>query len=417
MSSYCYFKKEYDTAYTCSYTINEDGIFLLEVDYDIDGEAKYESDVIRFGSEKEYEPRDITVIDDEAKKSYILKSAEYRGSSSAFGGGYHFSKCKFEALYYFTSKSLSDLNSLPETPRIKLLSVYSKTIMKWRGNSDCYERDNEDSISFIISKKPDADIIEIKKNNIGYVEIKTDWKGTRTIDQLMIDFSGLLRIHFNRKVKYDDISSYLNELIMYMQLYEPGAFTIDGIRVETDEGHFDFHCPTFVTEKKTQKVSNSSVKCTLAEFLQRCYQKIPYRNSKPEIRNIPYVVVHNYRGLEDNFLMYFRFIETYYKKQQIKGIQSGFIKWSLDNNYKLEEMSDKTKETIANEIVSLRNRYVHSGYYLKNNSLRVNRENEKGYTVNNIGAEWIYEKTKILRAIVIDIIFSNMLEFDSYNYK
>ena len=72
-----------------------------------------------------------------------------------------------------------------------------------------------------------------------------------------------------------------------------------------------------------------SVKDDILVFLEKCYNSIPYRNSKAEIRNIPYIVLNTSRGLEDNFLIFYRFIECYYKKQQISNIRKNFVTYSI----------------------------------------------------------------------------------------
>ena len=40
----------------------------------------------------------------------------------------------------------------------------------------------------------------------------------------------------------------------------------------------------------------------------------------------------------------------------------------------------------------------------------------KNYTLNNIDVKWIYERTKILYSIAIDIIFKNMLGYEKYKF-
>ena len=41
---------------------------------------------------------------------------------------------------------------------------------------------------------------------------------------------------------------------------------------------------------------------------------------------------------------------------------------------------------------------------------------DKNYTLNNIDVKWIYERTKILYSIAIDIIFKNMLGYEKYEF-
>ena len=123
--------------------------------------------------------------------------------------------------------------------------------------------------------------------------------------------------------------------------------------------------------------------------------------------------------------MLYKTIECYYKKQNIKGITSSFINYSIHNNYsKSKNMTEDEIEDLARQIICLRNRYVHSGYYIKNNSLRITfkdldekKSNLKSYTLNKVDVKWIYERTKILYTIVIDIIFKNMLKYKKYGFK
>lgn len=93
------------------------------------------------------------------------------------------------------------------------------------------------------------------------------------------------------------------------------------------------------------------------------------------------------------------------------------------SNAILSDFDKKIKYGLSLE-ECLRNRYVHSGYYIKNNSLRITFKDLdektsklKNYTLNNVDVKWIYERIKILYTIVIDIIFKNMLEYKKYRFK
>lgn len=115
-----------------------------------------------------------------------------------------------------------------------------------------------------------------------------------------------------------------------------------------------------------------------------------------EIKEREHIVIKTSRSIEDNFLLFYRFIECYYKKQQISNIRTTFITYSIK---------------------------VHSGYFIKNSCLRVSFDrinrtrNFRDYTVNNVDIHWIYERTKMLYTIVIDIIFHNMLGYSDYMFN
>lgn len=85
----------------------------------------------------------------------------------------------------------------------------------------------------------------------------------------------------------------------------------------------------------------------------------------------------------------------------------------------LEADEEKIDDLVA-EIVTLRNHYVHDGYYIKNEQLNITypkinkKPNPKNHIVSKVDFNWIYDRTEILYKIVIDIIFKNMLGYDEY---
>lgn len=170
------------------------------------------------------------------------------------------------------------------------------------------------------------------------------------------------------------------------------------------------------TKPKKNK-GEKSVQCDIMDFLERCYSSIPYRSRKSDVRNIPYIIVKRDRSLEDSFLMYYRFIECFYKKQDIPEIKTKFIAYSLNKNY--VEQGKKLPlehENLTREIIKLRNHYVHSGYYIANESLRITFDDaSKNYTAK-ADVDWIYKRTKILYECSIDIIFRDMLKYEKYDF-
>lgn len=244
------------------------------------------------------------------------------------------------------------------------------------------------------------------------------------INEIIIKLDGYIEIEVSRKVKYNEIYKYIYELMTYIQLLRPDKLRINKITVCVDEVYYGFILPLKENKYKSSSIENS-VSDDILDFLSKCYKLIPYRNGKSEIRNIPYVIFDYSRNIEDTFLMLYKTIECYYKKQNIKGITSSFINYSIHNNYsKSKNMTEDEIEDLARQIICLRNRYVHSGYYIKNNSLRITfkdldekKSKLKNYTLNNVDVKWISERTKILYTIVIDIIFKNMLEYKKYRFK
>ena len=101
-----------------------------------------------------------------------------------------------------------------------------------------------------------------------------------------------------------------------------------------------------------------------------------------------------------------------------------FVSAAINEHYAAKNnVSDDQIEYYIQEIICLRNHYVHAGYYIKNGSLRIKfdpidgKKNPKNYTASGVDAHWIYERTNILYRIVVDIVFTEMLGYKDYRFK
>lgn len=415
----CYFNDKYDEKYDCQYEIKEDLIEVV-VKYDIMDEIPAINGLRTFGSNTEFKKRDILIIDNQARMNYLLKAAHCCGHTEVLespDGGY---KTKFSTRYYFKNGNYEKLCNILNN-NIRKIRVYSKLINEFIGYPSLSkeETDNE----YIIKLKRDTikQKIEINSNNIKSIEISDNWKSelSRKNNKIDIELNGYIEIEMDKCISYEEVYDYVNELTIFFQLLKPCKFDIDKIAVEIEGFFYELCCPTNEIKYKDSYVNNS-VKENLLQFLFKCYTTIPYRNSRNEVRNIPYIILNTSRNIEDNFLMFYRFIECYYKQQNIKDIQTTFIKYSIENNYK-----DKIEniENIVQEIICLRNYYVHKGYYIQNKKLFIafpkidKKANPKNYIAENVDFNWLYKRTKILYEIVIDIIFKNMLQYDNYEFN
>lgn len=418
----CYFNDKYDEKYDCQYEIKDD---LIEVvaKYDIMDEIPAINGLRTFGSNTEFKKRDILIIDNQARMNYLLKAAHCCGHTEVLGspdGGY---KTKFTTRYYYKYGNYEKLCDISNSENIKKIRVYSKMINDLIGYPSVSREENGNE--YIIKLKKDAvkQKIEINKDNIKYIEVSDDWKSeiNRKNNKIDVSLNGYIEVNLNKNIVYEEVYEYVNELIMFLQLLRPCKFRIDKIVVEINKTFFELCIPMNEIKYTSSHVDNS-VKEDLMQFLFKCYTKIPYRNSKNEVRNIPYIILNTSRNIEDNFLMFYRFIECYYKQQHIKDIKNSFIKYSIDNNYKNKEKI-KNIENMVQEIICLRNHYVHNGYHISNKKLYIafprieKKANPKNYRAENVDFDWIYKRTKILYEIVIDIIFKNMLQYDNYEFN
>lgn len=417
----CFFNGDYKRKFSCEYEKKDNGIEVI-VDYEILDEIPETNGSKLYTKDIEFDERDILIIDNFNKKNYLLKNAGYVGYSSSSGTPDGGTKTSFYSNYYFAHRDYNKLCDLPKMPKVKKIKIFSSLINDIIGYPSVDIKDTSDECVINLNKNLEYKQIVLGKNNINNITINDIWNSIHSFKNrnLNVELSGYIEIELLKRVNYDEIFEYIYELMIFMQLLYPNKFNINKIHVLVNDIYYEIFLPI---EKinYNNKFVNPSVDDDFFVFLEKCYNLIPYRKGKHEIRNIPYIVMNSYRGLEDNFLMFYRFIECYYKK---KSIVNNFISYSIEHNYpESRDMNEDDIEKLSAQVNSLRNQYVHSGYYIKNDSLRIkfkdvneDTPNPKNYTENNVDVDWIYNKTKILYKIVLNIIFKEMLNYNNYKF-
>ncbi|MBS5388142.1 MAG: hypothetical protein KHY31_12325 [Clostridiales bacterium] len=419
----CYLFANYEVQYKCEYILKKEFI-EVDIDYDIEKEIETENGIILWGNNIKFEERDILIIDSQNKTNYLLKNAYYAGRSSIYGTPDGGSKTKFRTINYFKHGNYEKLIDLKTMPKVSRIRVFSKSINKLIGYPSLKMEKSDKEYVIKLSKEKSNKSISLNNDGIKDIVVSDDWTSKREkTGNLIINFNGYIEITLTKRNNYTEVSSFVNELVIFMQLYFPDNFSVDKIWCMVDENYYEL-ITNQMEVKCTKRYTEKTVEVGLLEFLSNCYNKIPYRKSKNEIRNIPYIVINTSRNIEDNFLMFYRFIECYYKKQNITNIRKRFVSYSIRNNYASAiNWTDEQIESYSQEITCLRNHYVHSGYFIKNSSLKISfekidgKKNPKDYTVSNLNISWIYERTKILYRITLDIIFREMLGYDDYNFE
>ena len=414
--SICWFNNDDKKKFRCEYSVEQDCI-KVQVEYDIEQEIETGPDGVRvIGVNTTFKNRDILVVDVDSKKSFLLKNARYNGMSQRYGSYDDRQICIFVSDIYFAART-EDLIHLLPTPKIKKIRLFSKMIADYLNRPSVGIHNTNDTCLITLTRNRDETGIDIGKNNIKRITLNDTWKMMDSGMSISIDISGYIEIELYKKTNYTEISSYIYESMIYMQLFSQGNFILEEVIVEVDDRLYKLYLPLRKSSYKKNRRDNS-VSISLLEFLKLCYLKIPYRHSKDEIRNIPYIVMNSYENIEDMFLMLYRFIECYYKRH---GVKRTFIKKCFAEHY--HDKNSAGSEKIAcyvRELICLRNHYVHSGYYIKNGYLRITfakrGEDPRDYTAE-VSVQWIYERVQIMRAMVLDIIFREMLGIEQYRYS
>jgi len=418
--SVCYFNNNFDVKYTCRYEFDGKRIEIV-VDHDIMDEVEAVGGVKSFGVNTEFKTKDIFIIDHQTKQNYLVKDAWFSKANRVWGTPDGGAQTKYQSDVYFQHRNMHILSELSDESEIRKIKIYSKSITDWIGMHSVNMVVGDETTNITLFENHDGEKLVLKKNGIKQIIVNDsascvhDYKG----HNIKIDISGYIELELSRQIPYSKVPDYVNEILVFMQLYCHNKFLIDKIYVQINGTYFILNTPIFDLQY-TPKYVEFAVADDILTFLRNCYEKIPYRNSKSEIRNIPYIVLNTSRSIEDNFLMFYRFIECYYKKTKpelskrfiIDGISRYYF---ASNNWSQEQIEEYTQE-----IISLRNHYVHSGYYIHNSKLRIKypgNKNPKTHYAHNVDVNWIYERTKILYEICVDIIFKEMLGYNTYKYK
>ena len=414
--SVCFFNDDYKHKYSCEYEI-VNHTFSVTVDYAIDDEIEAVNGVKTFGPSTDYKTRDILIIDYNAKANFLLKDAYYTGSSSVYGSPDGGTKTKFNADIFFKHRDAKLLAELPVTPKVRTIRIYSKSLYNYVNNKSVYIENSNKETTIHLIKNTQKEAISIKEANIKEVFLYDDWTSTSKSknQEIIIDKTGCIELTLFHRVDYNMLYPYFNEISLFLELYETGKYIPDKIEVVVDNNTFEFSLPSHKPRRKSG--THRSVDDNLLTFLERCYSQIPYRTKRNDLRNIFQIIFNKSINIEDVFLAYYRFIECYYKRKNIPGINTSFMSFAV-NEHCEEYKKSAEKENFIQEIICLRNHYVHSGYHLRNSSLRIKfADSKKNYTVNNIDFGWIYNRTKIMQTICIDIIFKDLLGYQEYKYE
>lgn len=415
--SVCFWDKDRENKIKCSY-IEGNGI-TVTAEYDISDEVESVNGMKIWSTTTKINNRNILIADPENHCYILAIDAYYAGNSSRYGSLDDIETTVFKSDSYLKSSSLEDIYNVASDTSFTKIRVYSKEITRHYGNSSVTLTKSEDETIIEMKNKTEPIKALIETNGIKEVCIGDFWSYQRN-ERISIDIqiSGYIDLLLRKRESIENCYKYLKELAIYLQLFKPGKFEFEKVQLLIGENLIDYNIE-FDEFSYQKTISENSVKVSLLDFLSSCYKSIPYRDGKEEIRNIPYIINHRYRSIEDNFLSCFRFIECYYKRTTKLDKSRPIIEKALkDYPQDISTYSTLGSTDYIEEIVALRNQYVHSGFYLKNYSLEI--KNSKGVikrVVNNIDGHWLYERTQLLYKVAIDIIFKSMLGYSTYAYK
>lgn len=170
------------------------------------------------------------IIDYQNKSNFLLKNARYVGGSSVYGTPDGGRKTKFRTRIYFSHGDYEKLVDLQKMPKISKIRIFSKSINKLIGYPSLAIEKSEKEYVIRLSKEKLNNIIELNSNGIKNIVVSDDWTSKRDkTGDFIINFNGYIEINLTRRKNYTEVSSFVNELVIYMQLYFPDNFSVEKI--------------------------------------------------------------------------------------------------------------------------------------------------------------------------------------------
>lgn len=192
-------------------------------------------------------------------------------------------KTKFFSSCYFTHGDYNKLCELSKTPKVKKIRIFSNVINSFIGfpSLNIIESDKELTIS--LKRESQTKQIELNRMNIKNIIIGDSWNSKHSFKEynINIKLNGYIEIELMRSVNYDKVYEFVYELIIFIQLLYPNKMNISKIHVMVNDKYYELFFPLKIL-KYEDKYIEASVKDDILVFLEKCYNSIPYRNSKTE---------------------------------------------------------------------------------------------------------------------------------------
>lgn len=401
---YCYFDKDFTNTYACEYELTNDEL-LIDVDL---GNATSEM-LHEMFSKKEnvIYAKTITIVD-ENLKFYIktFNAFEYH-FQTVTGHPFMRAKKSFKTKSYFKAKNIADLEILDLTTTINNAMFYHECLDVYYINTAKHVEVNKDFTETKITLNTNEnteDDLHVKKDNIKNAQIVSDWISTSDQRNIKIEYKNKLVFNFKRDIKLLDLYKYKDYISCMFNLYSSTNTPIYNIRFKHQNLTYEFHY-TNLLYKPTHKLNiNKKIICDIKPFLNAFLNKISINDINTNLLN-PFKEKGNHYA-EDIFLINYRFIERYLKKQNPQNWLQLLIR---KNKNLIKLLNIKYNSKLYLFVETLRNHYVHEGYYIEKNKLKLKGAQGKNKIITN---EIIINFSRLTKALAYKVMLNDILSLN-----
>ena len=365
---------------------------------------------VSIGDEVKY--KEITIVD--------LRNRVFVFSPVFYNVGVTYALTQYEKYktdFYFTTGKVDSVDSFSCNMKMSTLKMYHPLLMQCFNNPALQVSCGESEMNYKVIKNSDKKVVEIQNNNIKKIEFggKCTYSRKNNGQLITIEAENYATIYLDEPITYKDLLMYIKEFDVLVNAYCPSGLHSYATYITTIEGKsFEVIHKLLGKEKFCDKIIHQPVKLNFFEYIERMYKNTNYRTTDDRNKYIP-LEFKKPTSLEDQYIFYFRYIDLYmgdYLKQKTGKVSSNFDRLSnfVDVNLKLFDSNDTMNiDNFKNELNSLRNQYVHEGYYLPNNQFAVNGKGKVFLYHKTMDYNWLLRIVKVFKFGVYKILYTKYL--------
>lgn len=401
---YCYFNKEFTNTYACEYEISNSEL-LIDVDL---GNATSEMLHDMFNKKETIIYAQTITIVDEKTKFYIKTFTAFECHFQTITGHpFIRTKKSYKAKSYFKAKNVADLEKLDLTTTIDNATFYHECLDVYSINTTKHIETNNDFTKTIITLNTNenaVDDLQVKKDNIKNAQIVSDWISINDQRNIKIEYQNKLNLNFKKCIKLLDLYAYKDFISCMFNLYSSTNTPIYNIKFKYQNSTYEFHYTNLLYSPTHKLNINKIVNCKIKDFLNSFLNNTSINDLNTNLLN-PFKEKGN-QYAEDVFLINYRFIERHLKKHNPQN----WLQLLIRKNKELVKLLNiKYNSKLYLFIETLRNHYVHEGYYIDKNKLKLKGAQGKNKIVTN---EIIINFSRLTKALTYKIMLNDILSLN-----
>lgn len=391
-----------------------DGEYLIE-----DGKAKvdiynYSSGTsVKNGECVKYKEIEIY---DLRNKIYIYSPTFYQTAISWSLAQYE----TFKADFYFQTSAQDNFGGLNETIKFKTITFYHPMLIHYFTNPCLLVKSSTSEINCTLNLKSNTQEILIQKNNVEKIIFGGVYKYSLKDENrvLNIETENYAEIILSTPIKYEDLLGYINEFDVFANAYFPiGKRSYKTFVNTIDDKKYILNHKLLGDDTKYSKATHKLTNLSFFDFIKKMYINIDYRIAENKNK---YVLLDFKKptSLEDQYTYYFRYIDLFmgeYLKRKTSKEPSNYDRISTfvdeyTSCFDTQDIGD-LKE-LKQELNSLRNHYVHEGYYLPEGQFKVTGRRRELLYMKTMDYKWLFRITQALKKGAYKILYNQILDVE-----